>query len=68
MAITELADELRKCAGMANFSETRIYNLVHDVGSGKMSADNALHLLVEDYRNLYHLGSRLWELVEDVEK
>lgn len=68
MAITELAESLRKCAGMANFSETRIYNLMHEVGSGKISADNALHLLVEDYRNLYHLGTMLWELAGEVEK
>lgn len=54
--------ELNTCACTANTVATRIYNIVRAVGYGKLTADNALHQLVEDYHTLGQLGDELLEL------
>lgn len=54
--------ELNSCACTANTVASRIYNTIRAVGYGELSADNALHRLVEDYHTLGQLGEELLEL------
>lgn len=50
-----------KCDICLRFSErvscsaVRIYNIIREVGRGDLTADNALHQLVEDYHDLRQL-------------
>ena len=55
-------------AGRAYAAATRIYNMIRSVGSGELTADNALHRLVEDYANLRRLGEDIMKLAEYLEK
>lgn len=54
--------ELNSCACTANTVASRIYNIIRSVGHGELTADNALHQLVEDYHTLGQLGEELLEL------
>ena len=43
----------------AHSASVRIYNLIRAVGRSEITADNALHQLVEDYHDLRELGIAL---------
>lgn len=51
--------ELNSFASTAHTVANRIYNIIRAVGHGELSADNALHQLVEDYHTLGQLGAEL---------
>lgn len=46
----------------------KIYNLIREVGYKKLSADNALHQLIEEYVRLIDISDRLTELSHILEK
>lgn len=64
MSIT--GEEINKCACDASCISVRIYNLIREVGQGKLTADNALHQLVEDMKNARDLHNRLLKLSESI--
>ena len=45
-----------------------IYNLIMEVGRGDITADNALHLMIEDYKRLRDITDRLGKLAEVLQK
>lgn len=44
----------------------KIYNLIREVGHQKLSADNALHQLIEEYDRLRNINCRLIELADSL--
>ena len=50
-----------------NTSAMRIYNMIREVGYGKLTADNALHQLIEEYHNLKEIGSNISLLVRTLQ-
>ncbi len=61
-------DTCLKLASRAHCSATRIYNMIRAVGRGELTADNALHQLVEDYHDLHKLGELLGNFADMFEK
>ena len=61
-------DTCLRLAGRASCSAVRIYNLIREVGRGELSADNALHQLVEDYHDLRILSDDIGQLADGLEK
>ena len=61
-------DTCLRLAGRASCSAVRIYNLIREVGRGELSADNALHQLVEDYHDLRILRDDIRHLADGLEK
>lgn len=61
-------DTCLKLASRAHCSATRIYNMIRAVGRGELTADNALHQLVEDYHDLHNLGELLGNFADMFEK
>ena len=61
-------DTCLKLASRAHCSATRIYNMIRAVGRGELTADNALHQLVEDYHDLHNLGELLGGFADMFEK
>ena len=59
-------DELNKCAGVASSVAVRMYNIIREVGHGNLTADNALHQLVEDMKNIRDLSDRLLMMSESI--
>lgn len=57
-------EKLNRCAGIAHTISVRIYNIIREVGHGELTADNALHKLVEDIKNARELGNDLLEMSE----
>ena len=60
MSVT--GENLNKCACVASCIAVRMYNIIRDVGHGELTADNALHQLVEDMKNVRDLSDMLLEL------
>ena len=58
--------ELNRCATVASCIATRLYNIIRDVGHGNLTADNALHQLVEDTKNARELSDSLLEMSESI--
>ena len=61
-------DKCLRLAGRASRSAMRIYNRISEVGRGELSADNALHQLVEVYHELAFLSSDIRHLADGLEK
>lgn len=61
-------DTCLRLAGRASCSAIRIYNMIRAVGRGELSADNALHQLVEDYDDLESLSDDIEQLADGLEK
>ena len=61
-------DTCLRLASRASCSAVRIYNLIREVGRGVLSADNALHQLVEDYHHLRILSNDIGQLADGLEK
>ena len=59
-------EELNRCAMAASFIASRLYNIIRDVGHGNLTADNALHQLVEDIKNVRELSDSLLEMSESI--
>lgn len=59
--------ECMSLAARAHAAATRIYNIIRSVGSGELTADNALHQLVEDYAELRRLGLDIRKLADYLE-
>lgn len=67
MANTVKETKQLECLGLASEAHSvavRIYNIIREVGYDKLTADNALHQLVEDYANLHRLGDKISKLAE----
>ena len=47
---------------------TRIYNIIREVGRGELTADNALHQLVEDYHDLKILSDKICSIADYLQK
>ena len=58
--------DLNRCATVASCIATRLYNIIRDVGHGNLTADNALHQLVEDTKNARELSDSLLEMSESI--
>ena len=59
-------EDLNRCASVASCVAGRMYNIIRDVGHGNLTADNALHQLVEDMNNVRELSNSLLEMSESV--
>lgn len=58
-------DELEKIAGRVIGVSVRIYNAIRAVGYGELTADNALHQLVEDYHDLCAIADDIDALADE---
>lgn len=61
-------DECLRIAYGVSSSAVKIYNLIREVGYKKLSADNALHQMVEEYHNLKVFSDRLTNLAKTLEE
>ena len=59
-------EDLNRCATVASCISVRLYNIIRDVGHGNLTADNALHQLVEDMNNARELRDSLVEMAESI--
>lgn len=60
-------DNCLKYASQIQCTAVHIYNLIREVGHGKLSADNALHQMVEDYKILKDIAEGVSELADAIE-
>ena len=60
-------DKCLKCASQIHCVAVRIYNLIREVGCGKLSADNALHQMVEDYKVLKDIADEVSGIADAIE-
>lgn len=66
-----MGDRVNECLRIAcgvSSSAVKIYNLIREVGYKKLSADNALHQMVEEYHNLNVFSDRLTNLAKTLEE
>jgi hypothetical protein len=64
-------DKVDECLSLSCLTSSvavRIYDLIRGVGYGELTADNALHQLIEEYKNLNSITDRLNELADAFEK
>ena len=54
-----LVDRILSAIGRVQGTKVRIYNMIRMVGRGELTADNALHQLIEDYHDLDVLSDDL---------
>ena len=59
-------EDLNRCATVASCIAARLYNIIRDVGHGNLTADNALHQLVEDIKNARALSESLLEISNSI--
>ena len=64
----DVVDECLKISCHASTSAVRIYNLIRAVGRGELTADNALHQMVEEYHNLKVISDEASVLADALEK
>lgn len=64
----DMRDELLRLSSKAITTSVRIYNIIREVGRGELTADNALHQLVEDYHDLRVLSDEIDKAADVVEK
>lgn len=67
MANTVNEEQQLKCLRLSSDAASeavRIYNLIRDVGHGNLTADNALHQMLESYKELNDLSRRIHEMSE----
>lgn len=55
-------DECLKISCITSTSAVRIYNMIREVGRGELTADNALHQMIEEYHNLKVVAKEASEL------
>ena len=56
------SDEILRLASRVDCTAVRIYNIIREVGRGEITADNALHQLVEDYHDLQIISDAIANL------
>lgn len=69
--IAQKMAQIDECLNLSCRTSTvavKIYNLIREVGRKKLSADNALHQLIEEYVRLIDISDRLTELAHVLEK
>ena len=59
-------EDLNRCATVASCIAVRLYNIIRDVGRGNLTADNALHQMVEDTKNARELSDGLLKMSESI--
>lgn len=59
-------EELNKCACEASRAACRMYDIIRDVGYGRITADNALHRMIEDIKNLRGLSDHLQKMSDSI--
>lgn len=59
-------DTCLKMRSRVNTTRVRIYNLIRSVGRGELTADNALHQLMEDYHELGVTEDALCDLADKI--
>ena len=59
-------EDLNRCATVASCIAARLYNIIRDVGHGNLTADNALHQLIEDMNNARELRDSLLEIANSI--
>ena len=59
-------EDLNRCATVASCIAVRLYNIIRDVGHGNLTADNALHQLIEDTKNARELRDSLLEMANSI--
>jgi len=64
----DIVDECLKLECEASCTAVRIYNIIREVGRGELTADNALHQLVEDYHNLKILSDKIGSIADYLKK
>ena len=64
----DIVDECLSLASKASCTAVRIYNIIREVGRGELTADNALHQLVEDYHDLCVLSDDIRNIAGSLEK
>lgn len=62
--ISNMYNECIGFSGRAHCTEVRLYNLIRQVGRGQITADNALHQIMEDYHELQLLGKHIRDFAE----
>ena len=58
--------DLNRCATVASCIAVRPYNILRDDGHGNLTADNALHQLIEDTKNARELSESLLEMSNSI--
>lgn len=66
--MSDVTDKLLRLSSRVSCTDVRIYNIIREVGYGKLTADNALHQLVEDYHDLHVLSDEIRKAADEVEK
>ena len=61
-------DECLKISCHASSSAVRIYDLIREVGRGELTADNALHQMIEVYHDLVGISQNASALADALEK
>lgn len=61
-------DKCMEISRHASTSTVRIYNLIRAVGRGELTADNALHQMIEEYHNLKVISKEASTLAGDIER
>lgn len=64
----DVVDECMRLSCETSCTANQIYDLIKDVGMGKLTADNALHLMIEEYRRLNDISNSLDELADKLGK
>ena len=64
----DAVDECRKISCHASSSAVRIYDLIREVGHGELTADNALHQMIEEYHNLIEIAKEASALAGYLDK
>ena len=64
--MTVTGEDLNRCATVASCIAVRLYNIIRDVGHGNLTADNALHQLIEDTKNARELSESLLEMSNSI--
>lgn len=62
----KLYDDCLKIASMAYSTAVKLYNVIREVGHKKLSADNALHQFIEDYKYLHDMGDAAMSLAKRI--
>ena len=68
MMAKDRSDEILRLASRVDCTAVRIYNIIREVGRGELTADNALHQLVEDYHELSILSENILKLADKLNK
>lgn len=69
--INPMYDEVDKCLKISCYTATSalsIYNLIRAVGRGELTADNALHQMIEEYHNLKEISKEASALADYLKK